>query len=182
MVQLLEDQEQKIALYEQKERAVQVLAQESKKKIEEANQERDKVLLKETQYLRQIQRLEERVKTEAQERQERHDKIMDSIRLKHKSTLDQRDNEISDLRLKLSDAKEACDRFRVERDSLRIELDKIHEQLRSLKDDQSQKYDAYSKQISQNETLKEEKVRLLQNDNERLKEENEGLRKNYSQQ
>ena len=181
-MQLLEDQEQKIALYEQKERAVQVLAQESKKKIEEANQERDKVLLKETQYLRQIQRLEERVKTEAQERQERHDKIMDSIRLKHKSTLDQRDDEISDLRLKLSDAKEACDRFRVERDSLRIELDKIHEQLRSLKDDQSQKYDAYSKQISQNETLKEEKVRLLQNDNERLKEENEGLRKNYSQQ
>ena len=122
------------------------------------------------------------MKTEAQERQERHDKIMDSIRLKHKSTLDQRDDEISDLRLKLSDAKEACDRFRVERDSLRIELDKIHEQLRSLKDDQSQKYDAYSKQISQNETLKEEKVRLLQNDNERLKEENEGLRKNYSQQ
>ena len=51
-MQLLEDQEQKIALYEQKERAVQVLAQESKKKIEEANQERDKVLLKETQYLR----------------------------------------------------------------------------------------------------------------------------------
>ena len=135
LVQLLEDQEQKIALYEQKERAVQVLAQESKKKIEEANQERDKVLLKETQYLRQIQRLEERVKTEGQERQERHDKIMDSIRLKHKSTLDQRDDEISDLRLKLSDAKEACDRFRVERDSLRIELDKIHEQLRSLKDD-----------------------------------------------
>jgi hypothetical protein len=30
------------------ERSVQLLAQESKKKIEEANQERDKVLLKET--------------------------------------------------------------------------------------------------------------------------------------
>ena len=182
LVQLLEDQEQKIALYEQKERAVQLLAQESKKKIEEANQERDKVLLKETQYLRQIARLEERVKSEGAERQERHDKIMDSIRSKHKSSLDQRDDEISDLRLKLSDAKEASDRFRVERDSLRIELDKIHEQLRSLKDDQSQKYDTYSKQISQSETLKEEKVRLLQNDNERLKEETEGLRKNYSQQ
>ena len=52
LVQLLEDQEQKIALYEQKERAVQLLAQESKKKIEEAHADRDKVLLKETQYLR----------------------------------------------------------------------------------------------------------------------------------
>jgi len=92
--------------------------------------------------------LEERLKTEGQERQERNDKIMESIRLKQKSALDQRDDEISDLRLKLSDAKEASDRYRVERDSLRNEVDKIHEQLRSLKDDQSQKYDAYSKQIN----------------------------------
>ena len=92
--------------------------------------------------------MEERLKTEGQERQERHDKIMESIRLKQKSALDQRDDEISDLRLKLSDAKEASDRYRVERDSLRNEADKIHEQLRSLKDDQSQKYDAYSKQIN----------------------------------
>ena len=40
------------------------------------------------------------------------------------------------------------------------------------------KYEAYSKQLSQNETLKEEKVRALQNESERLKEENENLKKN----
>jgi hypothetical protein len=71
--------------------------------------------------------LEERIKEEGSERQERHEKIVESLRLKHKSSLDQRDDEISDLRLKLSDSKESSDKYRVERDSLRKELDKIHD-------------------------------------------------------
>lgn len=100
---------------------------ESKKRIEESNSERDKVLLKEQQYLRQIARLEERIKEEASERQERQDKIVESLRLKHKSMLDTKDDEISDLRLKHSDAREAADKHRVERDSLRTELDKLYD-------------------------------------------------------
>ena len=47
LVSLLEDQEQRIALYEEKEKAIQQLANESKKRIEDANLERDRVLLKE---------------------------------------------------------------------------------------------------------------------------------------
>lgn len=44
---LLEDQEQRISLYEEKEKAIQSLASDSKKRIEDANLERDRVLLKE---------------------------------------------------------------------------------------------------------------------------------------
>ena len=47
LVSLLEDQEQRIALYEEKEKSIQQLAIESKKRIEDANLERDRVLLKE---------------------------------------------------------------------------------------------------------------------------------------
>ena len=47
LVSLLEDQEQRIALYEEKEKSIQQLANESKKRIEDANLERDRVLLKE---------------------------------------------------------------------------------------------------------------------------------------
>jgi len=43
----LEDGEQRLALYEHKEKSIQQLAQESKKRIEESNSERDRVLLKE---------------------------------------------------------------------------------------------------------------------------------------
>lgn len=47
LVSLLEDQEQKISLYEEKEKQVFALASESKKRIEDANLERDRVMLKE---------------------------------------------------------------------------------------------------------------------------------------
>lgn len=56
---LLEDQEQKIALYEEKEKSIYALANESKKRIEDANLERDRVLLKEQQYLTKVARLED---------------------------------------------------------------------------------------------------------------------------
>jgi hypothetical protein len=71
--------------------------------------------------------LEDRIKEEGTERQERHEKIVESLRLKHKSSVDQRDDEISDIRLKLSDAKEASDKYRVERDSLRNEIEKLYD-------------------------------------------------------
>lgn len=103
------------------------MAVESKKRLEEANQERDKVLLKEQQYLRQIARLEDRLKEEGSSRQERHEKLLESLRLKHKSTVDNLNDEISDLRLKLSDAKESSDKHRVERDSARLEIDKMQD-------------------------------------------------------
>jgi hypothetical protein len=71
--------------------------------------------------------LEDRIKEEGTERQERHEKIVESLRLKHKSSVDQRDDEISDIRLKFSDAKEASDKYRVERDSLRNEIEKLYD-------------------------------------------------------
>ena len=52
LISLLEDNEQKMAVYEQREKSIQALTTESKKKIEEANLERDRVQLKEAQYLR----------------------------------------------------------------------------------------------------------------------------------
>lgn len=59
IVSLLEDQEQKISLYEEKEKQIQALATESKKRIEDANLDRDRVLLKEQQHLARVARLED---------------------------------------------------------------------------------------------------------------------------
>lgn len=64
------------------------LASESKKRIEDSNLERDRVLLKEQQYLTRISRLEEQLKTESTERQERHDRVVESLRQKHKTVLE----------------------------------------------------------------------------------------------
>lgn len=59
IVCLLEDQEQKLSLYEEKEKQIQALAIESKKRIEDANLDRDRVLLKEQQHLARVARLED---------------------------------------------------------------------------------------------------------------------------
>ena len=59
---LLEDQEQKISIYEEKEKQVSSLALESKKRIEDANLERDRVMLKEQQHLSRISNLEMQVR------------------------------------------------------------------------------------------------------------------------
>ena len=59
LISLLEDLEQKMSNYEQREKSIQTLASDSKKAIEDANLERDRIQLKEAQYLRQISRLED---------------------------------------------------------------------------------------------------------------------------
>lgn len=104
LISLLEDQESKMTIYEQREKSIQNLASESKKRIEEANLERDRIQLKESQYLRQISRLEESIKTEASERKERHDRLIEALREKHRVVLDSRNDEITELKIKLSDS------------------------------------------------------------------------------
>ena len=51
LVSLLEEQESKIGVYEEKGKQVAYLASESKKRIEDANLERDRARLKESQLL-----------------------------------------------------------------------------------------------------------------------------------
>lgn len=80
---LLEDQEQRISLYEEKEKSIHALATDSKKRIEDANLERDRVLLKEQQYLGKIARLEDLMRQEASDKQERHERVLESLRQKH---------------------------------------------------------------------------------------------------
>ena len=145
LISLLEDQEQKISLYEQREKSIQSLATESKKRIEEANLERDRIQLKEGQYLRQIERLEDNQRTEGKDRKERHDRLIEALRQKHRAILDSRDDEITELKIKLSDALDLQERQKVECESLQKQLDKMIDQWRNFKEEANQKYEQYSK-------------------------------------
>ena len=97
LISLLEEHEARLAQYEQREKQITSLANESRKRIEEANLERDKVALKEAQYLRQIERAEGMLATEAKERKERHDRLLEAIREKHRAVVESRDDEITEL-------------------------------------------------------------------------------------
>jgi hypothetical protein len=55
------------------------------------------VLLKEQHYLQRIGRLEDQLKREATERQERHERVIESLRAKHKTLYQQKEDEAGDL-------------------------------------------------------------------------------------
>lgn len=83
------------------------------------------MLLKEQQYLTRVSRLEEQLNREAKDHQERHERVVESLRLKHKTILDQKCDELADFSRKLSDANENAERHRMDRDSLREEVTKL---------------------------------------------------------
>jgi hypothetical protein len=80
--------------------------------------------------LRQISRLEDRLKSELEERVDRHDKLLESLRQKHKMMLEQKEDEISELTLKLAEEREKKERLEHIKDRLQKESDKIHDTIR----------------------------------------------------
>jgi len=53
--------------------------------------------------------------------------VVESLRLKHKTLLEQKSDEIGDISRKLSDAIETAERHRMDRDSLREEVSKLQD-------------------------------------------------------
>ena len=90
--------------------------------------------------------------------------------------MEQKSDEIADLSRKLSDAVEQGERNRMDRDSLREEVNKLQDQWRSFKEDTSMKYESYNKKLNQQEAMSEEKVKGLQRENEKLKEDIEAIK------
>jgi hypothetical protein len=107
--------------------------------------------LKEQHYLRQIAKLEENLKEDGSLRQERYDKTMESLRNRHKLVLDQKEDEISDLSLKLSEKTEHADKYRLEKDSLRDQHDKLKDCLRDLKEESAAKFDRQQKKSGESD-------------------------------
>ena len=62
--------------------------------------------------------------------------------------IEQKNDEIADLGRKLSDAEEQKERNRMDRDSLREEVNKLQDQWRTFKEDTSVKYESYNKTIN----------------------------------
>lgn len=100
-----------------------------------------------------IARLEDQIRQEAHDRNERHDRVVDALRSKHRNQIEAKVDEIANLNRQLLDATDKAERCSMEHDSKNAELLKLHEQLRSFKDDTSQKYEHYNKQLSQQESL-----------------------------
>jgi chromosome segregation ATPase len=126
--------------------------------------------------LSKIARLEDMMKQESHDKQERHDRVVESLRQKHASQMEVKANEISELSRKLSNAVEQKERNRMDKESLQKEVQKLQDQWRSFKEDTSVKYESFNKQLNQQEAMSDEKLRGVQKENERLKEEVKNLK------
>lgn len=74
--------------------------------------------------------------------------MIEALREKQKALLDSRNDEISELKSKLSDLTDANEKLKIDRESLQKQLDKMLEQWRNFKDEANQKYEQYSKQLN----------------------------------
>lgn len=74
-----------------------------------------------------IARLEDMMKQESHDKQERHDRVVESLRQKHASQMEVKANEISELSRKLSDAVEQKERNRMDKESLQKEVQKLQD-------------------------------------------------------
>jgi len=65
------------------------------------------------------------LRQESAERTERHDRVIESLRHKHKTQIEQKSDEISELSRKLSDSVDAAERMRMDRDGVKEELSRL---------------------------------------------------------
>ena len=77
MLKIMEENENKLSLLEEKEVYVRNLEIDAKRQVEEALLKKDQVLLKEKQYQMHISRLEQDKKDEGIEKQNTQNKIID---------------------------------------------------------------------------------------------------------
>ena len=97
MVKVMEDLESKVNLFNTKEENLNTFAKECKKTLEESLLEKDRAVLKEETLIRQIDKLGNENKDIKNDLINRNDKLVTSLKSKHKSMIDMKNNEIGNL-------------------------------------------------------------------------------------
>ena len=162
ILKVMEDYEQKIVNYQQKEESSSAIVRESKQKVEEAFLERDRVSIKEQQYLKTIERLQESLKSELKDQRDKYEGLLDSLRNKNKSMLIKRDEEIQDLHQKLILALTESDRASREVSILRSEVFKLEELLEEDQRRSIQRLNEYEKKLKDSEETRINEKRSIE--------------------
>lgn len=176
MLKIMEDYETEIELHKKKSKQLDVLAEDYKKRTEEAQMEKDWYSLKEQQFLSKISKLEEDNRYDAREREDKFNSLLENLRTKQKLVLDERENEINDLNKKYSESSTQSEKLKTDNDRLRADVVKLEKALLDFQQELNKKCDDYERKLR--DAIAEsrgEAQRRLENDNSQLKSENESL-------
>lgn len=161
-LKVMDDLESKIALYKQKEDSYMKTASDAKIKVEEAYLERDRIALKEQQYVKQIERLQENLRVERNTQKIKIDELVESLRNQFKKIIDDREEEIKILRDKMNTLSLQCDRLTRENSSLKSEVERYE----SILQEEHKRLDArlteYEKRFKEAEETRLSEKRLLE--------------------
>jgi chromosome segregation ATPase len=158
----MDDLESKIALYKQKEDSYMKTASDAKIKVEEAYLERDRIALKEQQYVKQIERLQENLRVERNTQKIKIDELVESLRNQFKKIIDDRDEEIKILRDKMNTLSLQCDRLTRENSSLKSEVDRYENILQEEQKRLDARLTEYEKRFKEAEETRLTEKRLLE--------------------
>eukprot|EP01022_Parablepharisma_sp_SALTPOND_P016835 TRINITY_DN2564_c4_g1_i1.p2 TRINITY_DN2564_c4_g1~~TRINITY_DN2564_c4_g1_i1.p2 ORF type:complete len:552 (+),score=144.43 TRINITY_DN2564_c4_g1_i1:334-1989(+) len=126
MLKIMEDNETKLALFDEREKTLKQKEQEAKRKIEEAKIRQDEFSHKEKQYQRQLAQLEEQWRQDLEERQKKYDAVLEAAKSKQKTLLAKREEEYNELY-------EKCGRLQTSLDKLQADFRALEEENRRLK-------------------------------------------------
>jgi len=121
MLKIMEENESKGALFEEKERLLKVREQEARHKMEEAKIKEAELTQKEIQYKKQIIQLEEQWRQDLEEKQKTYEEVLGTAKAKQKTLLRKREDECSEL----------CE----ENTRLQASLRKLQSDFRALEDE-----------------------------------------------
>lgn len=88
MVKIIEDNEGRIANYEQREKSVQQLKKDSKTKIQQADTDKEVAELKMEQLEKKLAKVQEQYRQDIIEREQAFKRVQEAVRVKQKSQLD----------------------------------------------------------------------------------------------
>lgn len=182
ILKVMEDYEQKIVNFQQKEESVNSLVRESKQKVEEALLERDRVVIKEQQYVKTIERLQESLRTEQADQRNKYESLLENLRNKNQSMVRKRDEEVSEVYQKLITSQTLTERSQREVASLKSEVGKLEDILEEEQRRSTQRLSEYEKRFRDLEESRLNEKRVLETQSHSLtieRTEWERIRKNF---
>ncbi|CAG9312251.1 unnamed protein product [Blepharisma stoltei] len=182
MLKIMNSYEEKLAKYQQKEEALDQRERDAKQRVEDAFLERDRMAMKDQQYQRQIERLNEQLRTELGEQKAKFDIMMDSMRNKHKNLLATRDDELKSIQERNNELQLQAERLARDNSSLAKDVQRAENVLQEEQKRINVRLDEYERRMRETEEVRLTEKRLLETQNEQYgyeRQEWDRLKKNY---
>jgi len=140
IIKIMEDNEIKVSLFDDKEKTIRQKEQELRRKVSEMKTREEEFMQKEKQYKKQISQLEEQWKEEVEEQHKKYESIIEASRARNRSLANKKDDEYNFLYEKCGRQENNISKLRTDVKALEDENRKL---LYTLKEEQRVTEDKY---------------------------------------